>query len=345
MSAQLIKKIQTHKIIIFFSFFLASGFWLLASQVSAQDKIGLTAIPPRLGESFELRAAPGEVIQATVRIRNSSTEQMPIGTVFEDFILGEDGSTPIPLNEETSSRWSMSDWVTISPANQIIPAGKSAVVNVVVNIPQDALAGGHYGMALHSPQSDIQAETSQSSINQRVGTLIYLMVEGNINEEAFIRDFNFPKFTEYGPVPYSFLVENVSDIHIHPQIGIEIYNIFGQKIDNINVENKNVFPFTPRSFEGTWDRVWGLGRYNARVVMSYGQDSKVVIAQTFFWLLPIKIVISILLTILALIGILVAIRRHLLHRQDYRQQKIDMLERKIQELEQVDQPQPEQPIK
>lgn len=306
------------------------------SQVRAQqaEQIGLTAIPPRLGDTFELRAAPGQVVQATVRVRNSSTQPMPIATAFEDFILDEDGSTPLPINEEVSNRWGMADWVTISPANQILPANQSAIVNVVINVPQDALAGGHYGMVLHQPsQQESLEQPAKSSINQQVGTLIYLMVEGDINEEAFVRDFSLPFFTEYGPVPYSFMVENVSDIHIHPQIGIEIYNMFGQKVDTISVETKNVFPFTPRTFDGNWERVWGIGRYKARLVMSYGLENKLVIAQTFFWLLPIKIVISIMIIILALIGISIAIRRHLIHRQDYRQRKIEMLEQKIEELQ------------
>lgn len=334
MSAPFSKKItKIQKIIIVLTIFL-SGFWLLTSQILAQTKqLSLTAIPPRLGDTFELRAAPGEVIQATVRVRNTSSEPISIETAFEDFILDTDGSTPIPLNEEVSGRWSMNDWVTVSPKNQIVPAHQSVVANVVINVPTDALAGGHYGMVLHQPSNNVTAETSQSSINQRVGTLLYLMVEGDISEEAFIRDLAFPQFTEYGPVPFSFTVENVSDIHIHPQIGVEIYNLFGQKVDTISVETKNVFPFTPRTFDSQWERTWGIGRYKAKVIMSYGQEGKVVLAQTFFWLLPIKIVLAVFISLLSLLAIFIAVRRHIVHRQDYKQQKIEMLERKIQELQ------------
>ena len=305
------------------------------TQIQAQSKgVSLTAIPPRLGDTFDLRAAPGEVIQATVRIKNSSDQPMPIESSFHNFVLSDDGMTPIPLDNDVSNRWSLSSWVTISPKNQILGARQSAVVNVVINVPEDALAGGHYGMVLHQPgvNADKQ-EMSQANISQRVGTLIYLMVEGEINEEAFIRDFNFPQFSEYGPVPFSFLVENVSDIHIHPQIGVEIYNLLGQKVDTINIETQNVFPFTPRTFKSQWERVWGIGRYQARVIMSYGLENKLVIAQTYFWLLPIKIVISIMLIILAILGIVIAVRRHLIHRRDYNKQKIEMLEREIDKLQ------------
>jgi len=331
MTAQNFKK----SALIFLSLLLVGLALWGTKQIQAQSKtISLTAIPPRLGDTFDLRAAPGEVIQATVRIKNTSDQPMPIESSFQNFILSDDGMTPIPLDNEVSNRWSLSSWVTISPKNQILGARQSAVVNVVINVPKDALPGGHYGMVLHQPgAATSKEEMSQSSISQRVGTLIYLMVEGEINEEAFIRDFNFPQFSEYGPVPFSFLVENVSDIHIHPQIGVEIYNLLGQKIDTINIETQNVFPFTPRTFKSQWDRVWGIGRYKARIVMSYGLENKLVIAQTYFWLVPIKIVISIVLVILAVIGIFVAVRRHLIHRKDYNKQKIEMLEREIEQLQ------------
>ena len=308
---------------------------LLSTPAQAQlQKQSLTAIPPRLGDGFDLRAAPGETIQATVRVRNSSNQALTIQSSFADFILSDDGKTPIPLDEDVSARWSMEKWVTISPQRQIVPAHQSAVVNVVINVPKDAVSGGHYGMVVHQPVNNINLPTSKSAINQQVGSLIYLMVEGPINEEAFIRELNFPQFTEYGPVEFSFLVENVSDIHIRPQIGVEIYNWLGQKVDTVSVEAQNVFPFTPRRFEGQWNRIWGIGRYRARVVMTYGLEKKVALAQTSFWLLPIKIIIAAILALMALIGILIAIRRYLIHRRDYNQQKIAILEKELQELKQ-----------
>lgn len=305
----------------------------------APDQVTLTAIPPRLGDAGDLKAKPGEKIQTVIRVRNSSDEAMSIQSVAQDFIIGEDGTTPIPVSGEVSNRWSLASWILISPETQVIPARQTAQVNVVIDVPQDALPGGHYAMVMHQPSVGVDQNgqaivgDTASLVSQRVGTLVYFMVEGPVNEEAFLRNINFPSFTEYGPVPFSFTVENVSDIHVRPQITVDIYNLIGQKVDSINVEAKNVFPYVSRDFDSQWDRVWGIGPYTAKFTMSFGSQGKVVMASSSFWLMPAKLVLAALTIIVVLIGLIVVIRRHLLHRQSNEQARIKMLEQRLAELE------------
>lgn len=300
----------------------------------ASNQITVTAIPPRLGDDFKLKAKPGEKIQTIVRVRNNSDQAITINSKVEDFVIGEDGATPLSVKEEVSGRWSLAAWATISPQEQKIEPGKTANVNLVIDVPADALPGGHYAMVLHQPQPANPSQGgAQSAIGQRVGTLVYFLVDGIINEQAFIRDFTIPYFTEYGPVPFSLVVENVSDIHIRPQIGVEIYNVWGQKVQSIALESKNVFPFVPRKFSSVWSRVWGIGPYTARVIMSYGAHGEVTIVKKMFWLLPIKIVIAAFLLILAILFILVMIRKKINQSKTLERQKIELLEKKLAELE------------
>lgn len=305
------------------------------------DQIVLTAIPPRLGDGGELKAKPGEKIQAMVRVRNSSNKPLAVRTLIQDFVIGEDGETPVAVSSEVSNRWSLANWVTISPANQMIPAHQTAQVNLVIDVPKDALPGGHYAMVLHEPNTSgvPSAGDTSSRVAQRVGTLVYFFVDGPVNEEAFIRNFTIPQWNEYGPVPFSFTVENLSDMHIKPSITVDMYNVIGQKVDSVVVETKNVFPFVARNFEGKWNRVWGIGPYKARIVMSFGNSGKLVMSETSFWLIPYKLVAAVGLGLLLLIALIIVIRRHLLHRFNNEQARIKMLEERLQELEkdQVDQ--------
>ena len=301
----------------------------------------LTAIPPRLGEDLSLRIKPGEKIQTSVRVRNGSSETMTVKSLAQDFIVDLGGETPVPVEDNISNRWSLASWVFLTPSVQEVEPGKIATVNVIIDVPEDALPGGHYAMITHQPNSGSSAlpefdlaRTSAATLQQRVGTLLYVTVDGPINEAAFIRELNFPKFTEYGPVPFSFTVDNQSDIHISPQIGIEIYNLLGRKVETVEVETKNVFPFIARGFEGQWDRVWGFGPYTAKAVMSYGSTGQVAIAKTTFWLLPITLLMAILVIILVIIAVTIVIRRHLQHRRGDQQAKIEILESKVSELEQ-----------
>lgn len=300
------------------------------------ESITLTAIPPRLGDDLSLKVAPGEKLQATVKIRNNSTKAFTINTAIDDFIIGDDGETPIVVTEDVDYRWSLKNWLILAPDFQVLQPRQTGIINVIIDVPADALPGGHYAMITHKPvglNGEKFQDSASSLISQRVGTLLYVLVEGPINEEAFVRDFKFPNFTEYGPVPFSFTVDNQSDLHIKPEISIEIYNLLGIKVDTIAIESKNVFPMVSRTFDGEWDAVWGTGFYRAKLVMAYGTGGQVAIVNTAFWLLPITLVIAGLVVILTLLIIFIAVRRHLIHRKEHEKERMQMLEEKIARLE------------
>jgi hypothetical protein len=309
-----------------------------APIVQQENQSSLTAVPTRLGDDNSIRLKPGEKKQVEVRVINSSSNTITIATDAQDFIVDEDGSTPIPLDntDDKNNRWSLASWLVIAPNEQTVAPRRTALVNVLIEVPEDALPGGHYAMITHQPTLSSFEETGSeaaSGVNQRVGTLVYVVVEGPINEEAFVSDFTFPKFTEFGPVPYSFTVDNRSDIHISPQVGINIKNMFGQTVDTIQTDSKNIFPLTSRKYEGAWKRIWGFGPYTAELTMSFGTQGKVVIAYSRFWLLPIKIVLAILVVLLTAIAAGISIRRHILHKKQDQTQRISELETKLQQLE------------
>ncbi len=305
----------------------------LTQFTQTDNTVTLTAIPPRVGDQEAIKLAPGDKEQVQLRIRNNSTRQVTITTMAQNFMLAEDGQTPIPLNDEISSRWSLADWLVIAPNQQTLEPQETAGTSVLIEVPEDALPGGHYAMVTHEPSSGLTEETSQSAaaISQKVGSLFYVVVDGIIHEEAFIRDLSFPNFTEIGPVAFTFHVDNQSDIHIKPQLSVEIYNLFNQKIDTIEVESANVFPLFSRQFSGQWDRVWGYGYYTAKLVMSYGEQGNLAIAQTSFWLFPIKLVLAALIVILVLIATGISIRRHILHKNQNKDHHIKELEAQLAE--------------
>lgn len=312
---------------------------LAQENIDTPNQVVLTAIPPRLGEDNSIKLKPGEKTQITVRVRNSSPTTSRVQTRARDFIIGEDGSTPVPVTEEVSNKWALSSWLTVTPNIQTLDPQETAGIAVLIEVPEDALPGGHYAMITHSLANEDTTgdnqENSNTAITQEVGTLLYVIVDGPINEQAFVRDFDFNngKFAEFGPVPYAFTVENESDVHIRPLTKITITDIFGRTVATLQPETKNIFPLTNRSYEGSWDQVWGTGFYRAELTASYGETGNVITAKDTFWLLPIKLVIAVLIIILTLIAILVSIRRHMIHRQDDRNKKIAALEDRLKDIE------------
>jgi len=331
-------------------FLVISGTLPFPSLTSAQvitNEVRVVASPTRVGDDRSLLLQPGEKRQITLKVRNVSSQPIDALTLVQDFILDEDGSTPIPveLADGVSNRWSLANWVTIVPNSQTLQPNETAQLNALIEVPADALPGGKYAMVVHEPLpvgtaqdvlNQVESTASESRVNPKVGTLLYVIVDGPINEAAFIRDFSFPKFTEYGPVPFSLIIDNQSDIHITPMISVDIYSLFGQKVATIPLESKNVFPVTSREFSGEWDKVWGTGFYRAEVTMSFGEQGQVAMARTSFWFFPATLVIGIGAGLLGLLAITLAVRRHLIHRAMLDKKRIQSLEEQVAQLNQQD---------
>ena len=115
----------------------------IQAQQATEDQVTLTAIPPRYGDDNSLLLQPGEKTQVQVRVRNSSPKTLPITTLATDFILDVDGETPIPVTENVSNRWSLANWLTVVPQSQVLQPQETGVVNILIEVPEDALPGGH----------------------------------------------------------------------------------------------------------------------------------------------------------------------------------------------------------
>ncbi len=330
-------------VVLFFIFSAALTFQALSSQdqVQAQQisSQNLIAIPPKKGAQGDLRVQPGETITTSIRFKNASNQPLKVKSFVQDFIVKADGKTPIPVVETVSNRWSLAKWMVVTPNFHQVAPKETVQMQVLIQVPEDAMPGGHYAMIIHEP-TDLEGPQAMSAVgsgaavNQRVGTLFYVTVEGMINEEAYIRNFEFNKFQEFGPVPYAFKINNQSDIHITPRMNIDIFNMLGQKKESIQIQSRNIFPLNSREFAGKWDKIWGFGLYKAKLTASYGTSGKVSLASTNFWILPIRIILAILFLLLLLIAIYVSIKRHLKHRYEQEEAKIRELEERLNQYEQ-----------
>lgn len=298
------------KLSLFFSvvLFLIMSLTLQA-KVFAQEALTLTVKPVRIGDDNSLLLAPGEKKQIQVKVENNSDADLQIESQVLDFIVDEDGTTPLPVTEEQDNRWSLANWITLAPAQNYLKAGGSATINVLIEVPNDALPGGHYAMVLHSPNVSHVEDQTGSGISQRAGTLIYVLIDGPINESALFSRFNIPKFLEKGPVPMEIKIKNESDIHITPKPSVSISNIFGKEIANFSLDAKNVFPFTERDFSEVWDKKWGFGPYTITLNAAYGMSGQAISATKLVWLIPITIIIIVLVSILLIVAVVLAMKK------------------------------------
>src|SRR3989344_7071698 len=121
-----------------------------AGKAGAANQLSTTAIPPRL----EIDTLPGATIQESLRIRNESGTDQAYKVVVTDFIVTNNQGTPIPVDEAVSGRWSLASWLTASPRQIMVKAEQTAAVDLIINVPLNALPGGHYAILTYSPVTE-----------------------------------------------------------------------------------------------------------------------------------------------------------------------------------------------
>jgi hypothetical protein len=278
-------------------------------KAKAQTQI-FTAIPPRL----EISVKPGEFVQKTIQFRNEGDTIAYLFVTTKDFIVEDTSGTPRFVDALVSGRWAASSWIKVLPESLAVAPKQTADIVLSINVPQDALAGGHYAGVLYQgsgtpPKIGSGGVGAGTGIQQIVGTLVYLTVEGPVSEKALVKRFEAPSFLEFGPVSFTTEILNQSDLHITPKGQITIKNMLGKVETVMPLEERNIFPGASFVYQNTWNSKYLIGRYQAELSAAYGSQGKALVATLYFIVFPVKIALAFILAIVIIILIILFIRR------------------------------------
>jgi len=297
---------------IFFSFFALTIIFSASSFSLAANAFEITTYSnmPVEGDfvlgpgKVELFLAPGESASRDLKITNRTGEHINVIIELEDFVGDPDYSTKL-LGEEKGP-YSLRDYVKPEKDSFSLAHGEKAVLPVSITIPEDAEPGGLYGAVIVrvEPESASQADEQekvqgQISIISRLATLFFVRVRGETQEEGFLKTFaTDKKFYQQGPVDFSIIYENKGNVHLDPYADIEIKNIMGKKIDEVEVLPWFVMPGFSRNRIISWNKNFAFGRYTAHVSLNRGYDNIVDEAEVSFWVIPMKVLVIGILIIL-----------------------------------------------
>ncbi|MDD3532067.1 MAG: hypothetical protein PHR64_00710 [Candidatus Shapirobacteria bacterium] len=210
------------------------------------------------------------------------------------------------------------NWVVINPSVVTLEAGEQIDVTYTILIPQNAEPGGFYFAvtALLSGDANVAGQLNQittgSAVDLNVAALNLITIEGPVDYSAQISEFSTPKILfEYGPVPFVTRILNLSNVHIKPILEIEIGNTWGLENNSlVHLERQNILPQSQRKFEAEFGGKWHFGRYSATLNALYG-DGQTLSYTIFFWIMPWKIILAVLLALAIIILLILSIKRQL----------------------------------
>lgn len=277
----------------------------------ARAQVGIKITPVRTEEIVD----PGESFKGELKVLNDSNENKTFYAYLRDFKAeGELGRVKLiaPGSPEESSF--LASWIDITGEGINFAPGEEKTIPFTINVPKNAGPGGHYGAILFgTTPPKLNLETGDKgagmAVAQQTGSLILLHVSGNVIEEARIREFTTDKRVYGTPFDVNFIIriENLGNVHVKPHGLISIENMFGKEVSvlRVNDEGGNVLPKTIRRFEYGWSDIMGFGRYKAKLGMTYGTSGdkggagkQTLYTEIYFWIVPWRIVIPIILGLL-----------------------------------------------
>lgn len=266
--------------------------FLLPTLVNAQATSGIGLQPSLIEEG----ADPGDVLERSITLTNLSTEVQTYYLFKRDIVTVRDGGTPVyaePGKEKTG--FELTEWLDIALSEVTLEPQEQQTVPVTINVPESATPGSHFGGIFVSMQPPKLRQIG-ASVGYEVANIVSIRISGEVQESAIIRSFRTDKFI-YGSTKVDFMaeVENKGNVLIRPYGPVEIYNMFGERVANLSINDSQggVFPFTKRDFSISWeDDGLGFGRYEAVLSMVYGVPGRqaTISSTVSFWILPMNII-------------------------------------------------------
>jgi hypothetical protein len=249
---------------------------------------------------IEVFLDPGEEITRSLLITNRLGKVMNFKIEIEDFEGSPTGEKAAILLGEEKGPYSLKDYLKPELVEFTLAHGERMVLPIEVLIPESMEPGGLYGSVLVStfPPEEIpereEVVKGRVRLIARIGSLFFVRVQGEVNEDGILEKFDTAdskRFYQKGPIPFSILYRNEGNVHLDPYGIIEIKNILGRKVAEIEIEPYFAMPKSLRYREVKWERGLGLGYYNATLYLNRGYDDIIDEVKISFWILPWKIIL------------------------------------------------------
>ena len=290
------------------------GALMLPATASAFD----FTVTPLIIEFDDTEAFPGDTLMSSIQITNQADNAEFFGPEVADFYYNEEGTmvffesdeTPYPDN-------SLKNWITVETDVFRLEPKETRTIDFTMAIPEDAKAGGHYGVIFFRSQADPEAIGGTGVATAgRLGTLVLVTIPGELEKTAEVNSFKVGTADEKGnlipqdkfevpPVSFSFELVNTGNTYFEPTGSIYVKGFNVEK--NVELAQLKAFPNIPKTFIQTLEAdKFMFGKYTATLKVKDGDGNllpeKTVNFTVYAWNLIIFWGVIVLVVLVILIG-------------------------------------------
>lgn len=278
---------------------------VLFLQFLPRPSQALTISPP----IFDLRAAPGEVLNTALNLENETSGALNLYGSVEAFnpAAKKGDSEFYPSGEGLPS------WIALGESAMSLAPGESKKVSLKISVPAETTGGSYYAAVFWgtSPGN----VPSGAAVGARLGCLIFLSVDGAVIQNLEITNFQtVKKINTIFPAIFETTLKNGGNTYLAPKGEIVIRNWIGKQVAALpwNDAGLRVLPGAERTIQAKWGEhaiwpelklgIWGF--YRASISISYGVPAKEIGDTASFWILPLPS-LGIFLSVVVLIILII----------------------------------------
>jgi hypothetical protein len=282
----------------------------------------LTISPVRI----EVQGDPGQTLRGEMEMLNEQLEPKKFFSSFENFEPSGDTGSPHFIGNKDG----LATWLQTEASVDFAPNDKK-VIPYTITIPKDAEPGGYFSAIFWGGQDPSVLEAGEVSIGGKLGVLILLRVNGDIDEQAGLSEFgtvDAKRFFDTLPISFIYRFTNDGGDRVVPLGDIVVKNMFGGVTKNLlaNEQEGNVLPSSSRRFTSVWTAGevseeklsfsgavkrqitnFHLGLYSANIHVVYGAQNQSAEDVFYFVIVPWQLLVVVFALLVLLI---VALKRY-----------------------------------
>ncbi len=281
---------QPKAILAFFLGLAVVSFSLIAALVAHPQTASAQNAPDRRLKIYPLRTElsikAGTAYKGTFTLENTGSKPLTVELSSEEFDVVDETYDYLFLPDSSISEWVYFGTTTV----ELAPKAKYSV-GYVVNVPIGTEPGGAYislfGASLPNQDSSIESV-------DRVGSLLYITVPGDISKTGSLLSFSSP-FIGFSETPWSATLRNSGTAHFNSEYRVETKTLWGTPVSS-QESTSLIMPRSVRLIQGALPQPTWLGLYTVNYSIPLGDNGTAVGSRPYLFLPPAQVLALLALT-------------------------------------------------
>ena len=280
---------------------------------SASDAANTLKVSP---VRSDVQVKPGASAIVKVYVTNITKNKIAVQPIENDFVSGDEKGTPSLILDADKYAPTHSLKRFMVPLNNfVIDPGKTEVVNLKLNVPKNAQAGGYFGAVRFAPSSPDGG--GQVNMSASVASLVLLTVPGPTTEKLDLTNFDvmsgsktINNFSSNGDLSLLLRFENKGNLQEGPfgQINVKKGDKIIYSVDfNDNDPRDMVLPDSARRWTVPLKNIGNFGHYTVSGTLTYGKTNQTIDVSKSFWVIPWKVIVEAAIGLVVLAAIVAGI--------------------------------------